>query len=183
MFFSLDTTWGGFLFFLFYLGPSTLSPGLGLSTLCSVSFSSMYLYTDHWLQFVRRKLPLTHWFSSEIHVKGIDALSILCVQNVCKICNLCNILVNLRIKTVFIIYNVTRLQCHDVKNIVKLSILDPINILNSRSKRDKEKTNKSTCFFSAPKFLKSQRIDSKEWIPQANVAWRAGTTTLFLLVS
>jgi hypothetical protein len=33
------------------------------------------------------------------------------------------------------------------------------------------------------KLLRSPRIDSKEWIPPAYVAWRAGTTTLFLLGS
>ncbi len=27
----------------------------------------MYRNTDHWLQLVRRKLPLNHWFSLEIH--------------------------------------------------------------------------------------------------------------------
>jgi hypothetical protein len=33
------------------------------------------------------------------------------------------------------------------------------------------------------KLLRSQRIDSNESIPPAYVAWRAGTTTLFLLGS
>jgi hypothetical protein len=33
------------------------------------------------------------------------------------------------------------------------------------------------------KFLRGPRIDSKEWIPPAFVAWRAGPTTLFLLGS
>ncbi len=32
----------------------------------------MYRNTDHWLQLVRRKLPLTHWFSLEIHVIGAE---------------------------------------------------------------------------------------------------------------
>ena len=33
------------------------------------------------------------------------------------------------------------------------------------------------------KFLRSPEIDSKESVPPAYVAWRAGTTTLFLLDS
>jgi len=33
------------------------------------------------------------------------------------------------------------------------------------------------------KLLRSLEIDSKELIPPAYVAWRAGTTTLFLLCS
>ncbi len=37
--------------------------------------------------------------------------------------------------------------------------------------------------FPEPKFLNFKGIDSKESIPTAYEAWRAGTTTLFLLVS
>jgi hypothetical protein len=33
------------------------------------------------------------------------------------------------------------------------------------------------------KFLRSPGIDSKEWIPQAYVAWWTGTTSLLLLDS
>jgi hypothetical protein len=35
--------------------------------------------------------------------------------------------------SITVVPKITRLQCHAVKNIVKLSNLDPINILNSSS--------------------------------------------------
>jgi hypothetical protein len=41
-------------------------------------------------------------------------------------------------------------------------------------------TDTGTLFF---KLLKSLKIISKEWIPAAYVAWLAGATILFLLVS
>ncbi len=44
--------------------------GLGLPPLFRLTLLYMYRNTDHWLLLVRRKLPITHWLSLEIHVRG-----------------------------------------------------------------------------------------------------------------
>ncbi len=69
-------SWGG-IFLSFFMqmyltrGPSTWALASG-RPLYSVSFFSVYHITDGWLLLVRRKLPLTHWFSLEIHVIGTE---------------------------------------------------------------------------------------------------------------
>jgi hypothetical protein len=49
-------------------GPSTWARVSGFLPLFSLNFSFVYRNTDHCQRLVRRKIPLTHWFSLGIHL-------------------------------------------------------------------------------------------------------------------
>ncbi len=70
---------------------------------------------------------------------------------------------------------------------IKKEVQDIIIMLDSQTENFIPRFEQG-CFFISPepgffKLLRRPRIDSKESIPPAYVAWRAGTATLFLLGS